>query len=169
MAEANETNEGKKKGNLKLILTVLVVVILAIAVSVAATLFFLGDQIGNASDDDGSEPEATEAAGPPETFYYRFDDPFVVSLGGERRERYMQIHLAVAMQENDVSAAIDEHGPTLRSRVRTLLARQDFDTIQSREAKEVLQQDLTTLINEVLEEEGVAAIDTVLYRNFVAQ
>jgi len=163
--EKDAGSDGKKKSKLKLIIVLALVVISAVAVSVGATLYFLTDRDDS---DDPSEAVTEEASGPAEASYFVFDQPFVVSLAGER-QRYLQVHLAVVMRDHDVTAQLDRHSPTIRSRLQSMLARQRFDDLQTDEAREALRVDMLEIINGVMAEEEAEAVEQVLYTNFVMQ
>ncbi|TVP55237.1 MAG: hypothetical protein EA349_09700 [Halomonadaceae bacterium] len=165
MAE-NAAPEGKKKSNIKTLLILGLVLVLAVGLSVAATLFFLVDREGVESS-QSDDIAVTESA--PETIsYYRFNDAFVVTLADER-QRYLQVHLAVVIRDQDISDQLERHSPTLRSRIQSVLARQRFSELRDEAARETLRGALRDSINQVMEEEGSEGIEQVLYTNFVMQ
>lgn len=181
MAEENAP-EGKKKGKLKTLIVMGVAVVIAILLSVAATLFFLGDSADmdavTDGEDEGVEKQQNSAS------YYRFREPFIVTLADER-QRYLQVHLAVVMRDQDISDQLKRHNPTLRSRIQTLLANQTFSDLREAPAREALRESITGTINQVMAEEAAAemgateegeekeesppGIEQVLYTNFVMQ
>lgn len=160
----NEKAKGKGGGRLKLIIIIVTAVILAVVLSVAGTLFFLGDSGGASSE--GSD--GGETAGHVPASYFVLDDPLVVTIGGNT-QRYAQISLAIVMREHDVSAALEQHMPTVRSRLQNALQRQDYAELHATEKKEELAQTLLETVNQVLEEEGAHPAERVLFTNFVMQ
>lgn len=182
MAEENAP-ESQKKGKLKTLIMMGVAVIIAIALSVAATLFFLGGSAEKAdvADEDAEAGEVHQD----NASYYSFEDPFIVTLADER-QRYLQVHLAVVMRDQDIRDQLKRHAPTLRSRIQTLLASQTFSELRQEDARETLRASLAGIINQVMREETPAApeegaeeegaekesfsgIEQVLYTNFVMQ
>ncbi|MDX1589310.1 MAG: flagellar basal body-associated FliL family protein [Oleiphilaceae bacterium] len=158
--------EGKKKGKLKTLILLGVVGLLAVALSVGATLFFLGDSDAPEKG-AGEEAEAVEEQ-PTPADYYEFEEAFVVTLSDER-QRYLQVRLAVVMRGEDVSAQLEAHNPTLRSRIQSVLASQSFSELREEQGREALRQSIAETINQVMEEESSAGVEQVLYTNFVMQ
>lgn len=157
-----DNEKAKGGGRLKLIIIIVVAVILAIVLSVAGTLFFLGN---------GGGPEGTEtadSAGHVPASYFELEDPLVVTIGGDQ-QRYAQISLAIVMRDNDVSSQLEQHLPTIRSRLQNVLQRQEYAELHLTERKEELAQTLLETVNEVLKEEGAAPVERVLFTNFVMQ
>ena len=164
MAEI-EQNEGPKKGSkLKLIIIIVVGVILATALSVVGTLYLLGGSGEGTADDQAQKPQEPEHV---PARYFELEEPLIVSLGNE--ERYAQVHLALVMRDHDIGEELEKHLPTLRNRLQRVLQRQDFRTLQRLEKKEKLAETMLETVNATLEEEGVNAVERVLFTNFVMQ
>lgn len=159
-----ENEAGKKRGKLKTIIIVVLALLLAVGLSVAGTLWFLsGSDSMDTGEGDGESAETHTPAS-----YHELEEPLIVSISGDR-QRYLQIHLALVMREDDVSATLKQHMPTIRSRLRSLLQDQSFKQLQGTEGKEKLLEDMADTVNSVLEGEGSHSIERVLFTNFVMQ
>ena len=166
---ANQKVKGqfqKGGGKLKLILIIVAAVVLATALSVVGTMFFLS------SSGDGSEKGKEDAATKEEPLhvpasYFELEEPLIVSIGEE--QRYAQVHLAIVMREHDVSADLEKHLPTLRSRLQRVVRRQEFEALQRKEIKEKLAQTMLETVNGILEQEGAHRVERILFTNFVMQ
>ncbi|PAU81407.1 flagellar basal body protein FliL [Halovibrio salipaludis] len=152
-----------KGGKLKTIIIAVLAVILAVGVSVAGTLWFLGESsFGGANGEQEQEEVHTPAS------YFELEDPLVVSVSGNQ-QRYLQLHLAFVMRGEDVSDALERHRATVRSRLRGLLQEQSFEQLRTREGKQALLEDMRDAVNGVLEAENASSIERVLFTNFVMQ
>ncbi|MGM0449877.1 MAG: flagellar basal body-associated FliL family protein [Pseudomonadota bacterium] len=159
-----EQDSGKKKGGkLRTLVIVILAVILAVGLSVAGTLWFLGSsgEGGGNSGDDQAESHTPAS-------YFELEDPLVVPVTADQ-QRYLQVHLAFAMREHDVSSALERHLPTIRSRLRGVLQEKSFKQLQTRDGKEELLGDMRDAVNSALEAEGEDSIERVLFTNFVMQ
>ena len=163
MAEDDNGN-GKTGGKLKTIIIIVLGVCLAVGLSVAATLWFLGASGNDGADsDDGKKADVHKPAS-----YFELEEPLTVSVVADR-QRYLQAHVAFAMREHDVSAGLERHLPTIRSRLRGLLQAKTFTQLQTREGKEELLKEMRGVVNNTLEAEGEHSIERVLFTNFVMQ
>lgn len=153
-----------KGGKLKTIIIAVLAVLLAVGVSVAGTLWFLGEaSFGGSSGDSQEQSEAHTPAS-----YFELEDPLVVSVSGDQ-QRYLQLNLAFVMRGDDVSAALERHRATVRSRLRGVLQEQSFEQLRTREGKQALLEDMRDAVNGVLEAENASTIERVLFTNFVMQ
>lgn len=159
-----DNEKAKGGGRLKLIIIIVTAIVLAVALSVAGTLFFLGDAgEGGAAESGESENDEHVAAS-----YFELEDPLVVSIRGEG-QRYAQVSIAIVMRENDVSDELEQHRPTLRSRLQSVMQRQDYGKLHGTKEKEELAETLLEAVNQVLEDEGAPSAERVLFTNFVMQ
>lgn len=161
MADNEKASGG---GRLKLIIIIVTAVVLAIALSVAGTLFFLGDAGEGAAGDSGDSGNGGHVA----ASYFQLQEPLVVSIRGEG-QRYAQVSIAIVMRENDVSGELEKHRPTLRSRLQSVMQRQDYGQLHGTEEKEELAETLLEAVNKVLKDEGAPPAERVLFTNFVMQ
>lgn len=162
----SEEQEGKSN---KLILIGGLVVGLAIiaALAVGGTLFFLDrDSSGEERSSfmsSSSQPSLNTA------FYYTFEEPFVAPLvSSDRRQRFMQISLAVKAPNQQAAQAIEKHMPLIKNNLNILFTRQDYQTLQTPEGKLQLQMTAAEVVQGVVERENVR-IDEVLITDFVMQ
>lgn len=166
MADTNLTPAKSQQGKLKQILLLVFVIIFAIGLSVAGTLWFLqkdgeADEVADDSDSD------VEVFVPSQ--YYVLDKALVASLMTQERQRYAQVHLAVEAGDPAALAAVEKHLPLIRSRLLSVIGRQDFATLQTPDGRNALVGSLSKTTNEVLAEEGEPEVRGVLLRNFVLQ
>ncbi|MCK7547079.1 flagellar basal body-associated protein FliL [Marinobacter koreensis] len=166
MAE-NTASDGApaKKGKLKLIILITVVLILAIGLSVAGTLWFLGDGLPG-SDSEESAP-AEEAFVP--SSYVDIEKPLVTTVQAEGRQRYAQVFVSLSATDPEALAAAELHMPLIRSQLVMVLSSSQFMELQTPEGRRGLAEKMLATVNQVLEQEGKPAIDGVLFRNFVVQ
>jgi flagellar FliL protein len=155
-----------KGGKLKTIIIAVLAVILAVGVSVAGTLWFLGKSSFGGANGDGQQEQKKEVHTP--ASYFELQDPLVVSVSGDQ-QRYLQLQVAFVMRGHDVSAALERHRATVRSRLRGLLQEQSFEQLRTREGKQALLEDMRDAVNAVLKAENASSIERVLFTNFVMQ
>ncbi len=159
--EKKPAGEGKKK--LIMIGGLVVLLALVAALAVAGTLFFMdrSDGEGRPSRGGGIQMDAA--------FYYTFPEPFVAPLvSSDRRQRFMQVSLAVQTDTERGAQAIERHMPLIKNNLNMLFNRQDFQTLQTPEGKIQLQMSATEIVQQVVEREGVR-IDQVLITDIVMQ
>lgn len=173
MAENNAATEApprKARGKLKLILLMVVAIVLAIGLSIAGTLWFLGDSlsIGALAGGDEDETEAMEEPFQP-ALYLVMDKPLVTTVRHPERQRYVQVHLAFEAADPAPLAATEKHMPLLRNRLISELATSEFMALQTLEGRQQLPQRLLAAVNEILEQEDEPPVRQVLLRNFVVQ
>ena len=171
MAEEEKTEEaeggeqasgGKSK---KLIIIIVVVALLAIGLSIGVTVFLLGGDGPEETDEIEiiEEPVKLPAA------YMEINPPFLVTFDVEGRQRYMQVYVSVSSRDPAVFDAIDHHMPLIRSKVISSYSAVKFDEVQSDDGKLALQVKTIEVINGVLEGEGAPLIENVFFTNFVLQ
>lgn len=169
MAENNAAGAAPaKKSKLKLIILLTLVVILAIVLSIAGTLWFLGDGLPGMSDDSGAEGEVVEETFTPST-YLEIEKALVTTVQGEGRQRYAQAYVAFGATDPEALAAARLHLPLIRSQLVMLLGNSSFTELQTPEGREGLAENMLATVNQVLEQEGEPAVNRVLFKNFVVQ
>lgn len=166
MAENTATQAPAKKGKLKLIIMLVVIVVLAVGLSVAGTLWFLGDGLPGSGD---SEAAASETPTFVASSYTDLEKALVTTVQAQGRQRYAQVYLSLAARDTAALAAADTHMPLIRSQLVMALGASDFMKLQTPEGREVLAEQMLQTVNQILEQEGEPAIDRVLFRNFVVQ
>lgn len=168
MEDLNE----EKKSSKKTIIIIVVVVLLSIAAAVGGALFFLGKIPGMESN----APAAAAAAPtgpqitPSNSVYYAMEPAFVINFHAGRKQRFMQVYVAVKAQSEDALSQVEQHSPVIRNNLNVLFGKQDFESLQTPEGKEEMRQAATQAVQEVLAKYGNGAtIDEVLFTNFVMQ
>lgn len=164
-----EDLNNEKKSSKKTIIIIVAVVLLSIAAAVGGTLFFLGKIPGM-----GSEPQANVPTGPQiipsNSVYYALEPAFVINYHAGKKQRFMQVYVAVKAQSEAAVAQVSQHSPVIRNNLNQLFAKQDFESIQTPEGKEAMRQAATQAVQEVLAKYGNGeTIDQVLFTNLVMQ
>jgi len=181
---------GGKGGLIKIILIVLLVLIVAIG-SALGSLFVTG--FFDAPEEDAAEQaiaeleaeiENTEAAQQPEKVaketpeeekfkpaYHSFSAPFVANVMNSRK--VLQVSLAIMTYYNErVITAITTHELAITSAILDRLRMISETEIKEPEFRRELAEDLTLVINEVLEkfeEFKFAGVEEVYFTGFVVQ
>ncbi len=164
MAVNNGAPESSGKGSkLKTILLMIVVAILAVALSVAGTLWFLGDKQGTVADAGGAPASFVPAQ------YMIMDKAVVTTVRHPGRQRYIQVHLAFESTDPAALAAAQKHLPLLRNTLISELGQLEFMALQTLEGRQALPERLLTAVNDTLAAEGEPPLARVLLRNFVVQ
>ncbi len=166
MEDLNE----QKKSNKKTIIIIVTVVLLSIAAAVGGTLFFLGKVpgLGDAVE-QVSAPSGPQIT-PSNSVYYEMEPAFVINFNAGRKQRFMQVYVAVKAQTEDAVAQVSQHAPVIRNNLNQLFAKQDFESIQTPEGKEEMRQAATQAVQDVLAKYGNGeTIDQILFTNLVMQ
>lgn len=167
MAENNQVAAPPpKKGRLKTLILLVIILVLAIGLSIAGTLWFLGqgDNGAAGSDEAPAEEEAFVAAD-----YMVMDKSLVSTIRDPGRQRYVQVFLAFEATEAEALEAASKHLPLLRNTLISELSRSEFTELQTVEGRQALPDRLLAVVNDTLTAEGEPTIDRVLFRNFVVQ
>ncbi|WP_404361821.1 flagellar basal body-associated protein FliL [Marinobacter sp.] len=163
MAENTEAAPTAGKSRLKLIILVVVVIILAVGLSIAGTLWFLGNSSG-AEEPAEAEPVVFQA-----NQYYVMSKPLVSTVQAEGRQRYAQVYIAFTSPDPEALAAVETHLPLIRSQLLAVLGSRTFTGLQTPEGRDELIAEMLATVNQTLEGEGEPPVEKVLFRNFVLQ
>jgi len=159
--------EGEKKNKLLLIGGLVIGLAIVGALAVGGTLYFLDRDTA-----EGEEQSSSSSSDKPiksTSFYYSFEEPFVAPMvSSDRRQRFMQISLAIKTESPDVALAVEKHMPLLKNNLNRLFTRQDYQTMQTPEGKLQLQMSAFEVVQEVMNRENMK-IDEVLITDFVMQ
>lgn len=165
--EENKENENGEaeggSGSKKTIIIIALVVLLAIGISVGVTLFLLGDDTAEESDEAVAEEQEAAAQ------YMDLTPAFLVTFNVNGRQRYMQAHVSISSKFASNLSQLEHHMPLIRSRLSSAFSTQEFSVLQTDEGKKALLETLKNTINEVLESEEQKPIDKVYFTNFVLQ
>ncbi|WP_028304779.1 flagellar basal body-associated FliL family protein [Oceanospirillum maris] len=167
MEDLNE----QKQSNKKTIIIIAVVVLLSIAAAVGGTLYFFGGVPGLSGD---SKVQANVSSGPQiipsNSIYYSMEPAFVINFNAGRKQRFMQVYVAVKAQTESAVSQVERHAPVIRNNLNQLFAKQDFESIQTPEGREEMRQAATQAVQDVLAKHGNGeTIDQVLFTNLVMQ
>lgn len=162
-----DSNESGKSNKLLLIGGLVIGLAVVAALAVGGTLFFL-DRVPSGDEQTAAMADANQAR-LNTSYYYSFEQPFVVPLmSSDRRQRFMQISLAVKTESQGAALAIEKHMPLIKNNLNMLFSRQDYQTLQTPEGKLQLQLAAAEAVQGVVERENVR-IDEVLITDFVMQ
>ena len=127
----------------------------------------LGPPVLAAEEETEGEP-----APAPRLVYYNLKPTFITNFGPPDTPRLMYLKADVALRvlgSTGMSAA-DMHAPALRNQLVLLLSGLDETSVTTTEGREDLKLEALELLNEIMvEEEGEALIDDLLFTNFVVQ
>jgi len=177
MAEENEEASEESGGGKKKLLIMIVVGIVLIGLSVGGTLMAIGVFSDEApATAEGGETSA-EAEAPAEevvesmpAIYYPLKPTIIVNFNARGRQRFLQADVSLMVREDDVVAAIEEHGTMLQHGLLMLFGGQDYGELQTPEGKELLRQMALEEVQRMLEQEiGKPGVEQVLFTNFVMQ
>lgn len=167
MAQNDEVAAAPKQGRLKTILLLILVLGLAVGLSIAGTLWFLGNSNSDTADVEEEAGEAEEAFVP--SGYLLMDKALVATLQHPGRPRYIQVYLALESSQEAALQAAEKHMPLLRNTLISKLGDQEFMALQASGGRTALSEQLLVAVNKTLEAEGEPPVDRVLLRNFVIQ
>jgi flagellar FliL protein len=95
---------------------------------------------------------------------------FVINFNAGRKQRFMQVYVAVKAQTESAVSQVERHAPVIRNNLNQLFAKQDFESIQTPEGREEMRQAATQAVQDVLAKHGNGeTIDQVLFTNLVMQ
>ena len=160
-------DEEEKKSKLLLVGGLIIGFIVVAALAVGGTLFFLDKK--PSADAEVAASSSSPKAKASNAVYYSFPDAFTVPLvSSDRRQRFMQVSLAIKTQNQNIVAVVEKHMPLLKNNLNRLFTRQDYQTLQTPEGKLQLQINAFEIVQEVMNLEQVQ-IDEVLITDFVMQ
>jgi len=166
----DESEEGKPKRKLKLILMlVALVVILGGAGGGAYWYFMMGEEEVTESADGGTEAEAFDEDRAV-AIYHRIRPAFRTTFSANNRQRYMQVEVTLVTRSEEVVSALVTHQPLIVNALVMLFADADYLELQTAEGKETLRLAAIAEVDAILEKEAeVGGIEKVLFTQFVMQ
>ena len=163
--EELEIDEAVKKGSSKNKLLIIIAAVLLILSMGAAGVFFM------VGDDDVENTEIVDAK--PQfirSIYYQFENPFVVTVLSEDKQRYLQISAVIKTKQQEAIDVIKKHDPVIKSKLNELFSSQQLTSLQTAQGREDLNQQATAQIQEFLVGKAEnLAIEQVLFIDFVMQ
>lgn len=159
--------EGEKKSKLLLIGGLVVGLAIVAALAVGGAMYFMGS-----GSEEGKEQDANAASNQPAkstSFYFSFPEAFVAPMvSSDRRQRFMQISLAIKTDDLNIALAVEKHMPLLKNNLNMLFTKQDYQTMQTPEGKLQLQMSAFEVVQAIMDREKMK-IDEVLITDFVMQ
>lgn len=174
--EAPDEGVAKKKSGLgsKLMLIIVVAVVLAL-IGVGATVFLLLQKKDNLATGESEQsaapaPSLVDLSKPP---VFVALDPFVVNLQPEDGERYLQVVMAVRVNDAKTGDSLKNFMPAIRHALNLRLTGKLPSEISTPAGQEALAQEMTADINTVLGSplpNGPAApVHSVLFNSIIIQ
>ncbi|WP_404417011.1 flagellar basal body-associated protein FliL [Marinospirillum sp.] len=161
--------EGGKSKKLIMIGGLVIGIAIILALAVGGTLYFLDRDSSEESEGGGVPGLGNSDIQLGTASYYSFEEAFVTPLiSSDRKQRFMQLSLAVKGDSTQVTQAIETHMPRIKNDLNRLFTGQDYQTLQTPEGKMQLQNSAEEVVQKVVAREGVQ-IDQVLITNFVLQ
>ena len=90
------------------------------------------------------------AALPEEIYYYNVQPEFVVNFQRKSKVKFLMIELAVAVNDEEVNAVLDDHDPELRNSLLMFFSEQNSEELKSAEGKEALRQGAITVVEDIV-------------------
>lgn len=181
-ADKKQADKGAEKApgsRLKLII-ILVILLLLLAGGGGAAYYFLWH--GKSADESGESAEASSEAAPVgqaeegtsalpvsgPLIYHKLES-FTVNLPSGPM-RFLRVNLTIATPNPAVITAVDKHMPMLRNDILTLLAVQEFATLNTAEGKDTLRESLRQTLVRLLARSGEPSdIRDVLFNELIMQ
>lgn len=160
-------SEGEKKNKLVLIGGLVIGLAIVGALAVGGTMYFMGGSSG--SGEDQVAGAASDKPAKSTSFYYSFPEPFVAPMASsDRRQRFMQVSLAIKTDNQNIALAVEKHMPLLKNNLNMLFTKQDYQTMQTPEGKLQLQMSAFEVVQAVMDREKMK-VNEVLITDFVMQ
>lgn len=169
MAEEELELEVKKKSKLPLIIIIVVVLLLAGGGGAYFFLFSGGDE---AADTEGGAETTTEVIDEPtgNALYVAMPRPFVFNVIGNGKDRLVQIKVQLLVRGDANEQLVKKHIPLVEGSLLTTFSGTSGDDMATLEGKELLrEQALQDVRQAMIEVEGQAVVDKVLFTGFVMQ
>ncbi len=172
MADNEAPNEGEsgKKSKKKLIILIALGVILLLGGGGGAAYFLL------MTGDEEATAEVNAAPVRMEAIYTKIrtlegKPSFVATLqSADNKRHYMQVFVEAKSRDPLVDEALKKHMPLIVSRLNALFSSQNFEELQTIEAKQALRADATAMVQSIMQDKiGQAGIETILFTNLVMQ
>lgn len=163
--EAGKEQTDSSGKSIKLILIILIVLVL-IGIGGGAAAFFMMQKNASAS----GEHAVPEEHIPVKPIFYSLS-PFVLSLTGDRRARYMQIELSIKILDEKYREFLADYSPMIRHRLIEVLSGLPYTDVIQPEAPDKIGEHALNSLNKLFEEQGIkdTGIDDILITNLVIQ
>jgi flagellar protein FliL len=167
---ATEAPAPKKKGALMMLL----IAVVALGIGGGAAFFLVGGKSdkAEAADSKAGEPGKKGAAKHKEPAQYvRLDPPFVVNFEAKGLMRFLQVAVEVMTRDPETVELIKKNDPMIRNDLILLFGNQQYESISTREGKELLRAEALKVVAKIIAEEGGKAdkVEQLYFTSFVMQ
>jgi len=160
--EELEIEEGEKKGKGKLIILI-AAILLGIGVGAGGVFFMVGGSDESAAEEE-LVPQHVQA------IYYRFDNPFIVTVMSGGKQRYLQVNVTVKTKDQGVVKQLKNHKPVVKSALNNLFGAQDLNHMQSAQGRMDLNEEAMNVVQTfITSKDENLKIEKVLFTDFVMQ
>ncbi|QGU33495.1 flagellar basal body-associated FliL family protein [Thermochromatium tepidum] len=185
-ADKKQPEKGAEKGpgsRIKWIILLVILLLLLAGVGGAAYYFLFR---GKSADEPEASAETTNGAAPAAgrseegmaatpapvagPLVYHKLESFTVNLSPGGPVRFLRVSLNIATPNSAVIAAVDKHMPMLRNDILTVLAAQEYATLNTPEGKDILRESLRQTLVRLLARTGEPSdIRDVLFNELIMQ
>jgi flagellar protein FliL len=147
---------------------ILAVAALAVLGAGSAGVYFMLDG-GTKDSKPKAEKQEEHPKGP--AIYVALDPPFVVNFEAEQLVRFLQVTVQVMSRDPITVELIKTNDPVVRNDLLLLLGNQNYETISSREGKEMLRGQALESVRKVVKGAGGKPehVEAVYFTSFVMQ
>ena len=156
-------------GSNKLLWIMVVLLVLSLTVS-AAALYMVFSQPGPAAPAQTAEAEQEEPPEPASPIFFEIG-PFTVNLADDQYgPRLLYVGVTLRLAEEGDQAVLEEHLPSVRSRLLTVMSGKQASELTSVGGKETLKEEVTAALEVPMSEgQEPPAIEEVLFTEFIVQ
>lgn len=126
-----------------------------------------GGDAGGAGHGGEGGSHAGSSQAPP---IYHDLEPFTVNMAASGPVRFLRLKVTIVTRDPAVIAALDKHMPMIRNDLLSLLGNQDQASLNTREGKDALRQELKkSIADALLKVREPSWVDEILFTDFVMQ
>jgi len=147
--------------------TILMILNLFATTGLIAALFMGLVPMGQPDIEEGASEVEVELA---PAIYESMDKPVVANFPGKGRPRYLQLVVQFMTRSEDSVLAIRTHMPAIIDAIYVLLAKTDYESLQTLEGREVLRTNVRDISRQILEKQtGDPGIEQVFFTTYLFQ
>lgn len=168
--EKKEAVEGEEEGSSgkKKMIMIIVGAILLVGIAVGATVFLIGGNSAEGTDEIAEAEEPEEVKGDP--VYIEVKPAFTVNLDPNDPVGFLQVSIQILTFNEEVGKEIETHLPLIKNNLFTLFGLQKSADLRSPEGKVKLQSEVLIAVQDVIDKYGEGGkVDNVFFTNFVMQ
>lgn len=170
--------EGDAPKKSKKLLIIIIAVVLLLVIAGAGAAFLLMSKNSDHADDEEEvvdvkkvKKKKTEANAPP---IFVNLDPFTVNLVPEHGDQYMQVVMALELEDLTSDATLKSQMPRVRNNLTMILSSKKASELVTKEGKELLAKELKNEINTIIDpstraKEPDGPVRSVLFTSFIIQ